>query len=82
MVMYLSFGSLGITFFRLLYVKVPNFVKYDVGEKNLLFLIGFGGLITAILWTIGFGIGNLNSRPALNICIGSVVTKIADTKVF
>ena len=43
-------GSVGLSIYRILYIKHDSFVKYTFGERNLLFLILGGGiLITTIM---------------------------------
>jgi len=77
----LTFGSLGITIYRLLYVKTPNVVKYSIGERKLLLLVAFAELFISALFAIGQGMGKSNARAIYNICIGHIEVHIAQ-KVF
>jgi hypothetical protein len=70
MIIHLTIGSLGIAFFRLLYVKMPKFVKFKVGEQNLLVIVGFSGILMTLLLTVLFGSGHSRTRAAINICLG------------
>jgi hypothetical protein len=36
MVTNMTIGGLGISYYRVLYVKASNWVKYSIGEKQLL----------------------------------------------
>ena len=69
MIINLTTGSLGITLYRLFYVKAPNFVKYKIGETQLLILIASVGLTASTVLTIIFGFGQAKTRAALNICL-------------
>ncbi len=69
MIINLTTGSLGMAFFRLLYVKAPNYVKYNIGENQLLLLIATVGLAASTVLTIVFGFGKAKTRAALNICL-------------
>ena len=68
----MTFGSLGITMYRLLYVINPSFVKYNIGERKLLLFIALGGLTVSAFWSIGYGVGQANTRAAFNICTGRI----------
>ncbi len=70
MIIHLTIGSLGIAYFRLLYVKMPKFVKFKVGEQNLLVIVGFSGILMTLLLTVLFGSGHSRTRAAINICLG------------
>jgi len=54
--------------YRLLYVKAPHYVKYNIGETKLLVLIASGGLTASVFLTILYGSGNAKTRAALNMC--------------
>ena len=69
MIINLTTGSLGMAFYRLFYVKAPNFVKYRIGETQLLILIATVGLTASTVLTIVFGFGKAKTRAALNICL-------------
>jgi hypothetical protein len=69
MIINLTTGSLGMAFFRLLYVKAPNYVKYTLGENKLLLMIATVGLTVSTVLTIVFGFGKAKTRAALNICL-------------
>ena len=49
---YSCIGSLGISIYRILYIKHDGFVKYKFGERNLLFLILIGGILMTGLMTM------------------------------
>ena len=50
---YSYIGSLGLSLFRILYIKCNVWVKYRVGEKKFLYMILFGGLgLAAIFVTV------------------------------
>ena len=49
---YATVASFGIAIFRFLYIKASDFVKYVVGEKIMLLIIGFGGLIVIQLYLV------------------------------
>ena len=42
-------GGFGLSLFRILYIKRSNWVKYKVGENNLMKFILFGGLLVSTL---------------------------------
>ncbi len=68
MIINLTNGSLGMVLYRLLYVKAPHYVKYNIGETKLLVLIASGGLTASVFLTILYGSGNAKTRAALNMC--------------
>ena len=75
-VVYLSFGSLGIAVYRLLYIRHENLVKYVVGEKRLLMIIlalslSFTGLVTFL-----FLVEDSNQRAGHNMCTGLSVLEV------
>ena len=41
---YSCIGSLGLSIYRILYIKCDQWVKYGIGEKNLLYVILCGGV--------------------------------------
>ena len=59
--------------YRLLYVKAPNYVKYKIGETQLLVMITTGGLTTSAVLTFLYGSGNARTRAALNMCFDHFV---------
>jgi hypothetical protein len=69
MVTNMTIGGLGISYYRVLYVKASNWVKYKFGEKHLLLLILFCGFFSTFIFTIIFGSGQ-GSRANLNMCLG------------
>ena len=73
MIINLTSGSLGMVLYRLLYVKAPNYVRYKIGETQLLVMIATGGLTTSSVLTILYGSGNARTRAALNMCFDHVV---------
>jgi hypothetical protein len=74
MIIHLTIGSHGMACFRLLYVKAPNFVKFKIGEQNLLVLVGLSGVLMTSVITILYGSGNSRTRAAINICQGHSVS--------
>ncbi len=69
MVLNMTIGGLGISYYRLLYVKASNWVKYKLGENNLLLLILFCWFFSTFIFTIIFGSGQ-GSRANINMCLG------------
>ena len=49
---YSCVGSLGISLFRILFIKHDDLVKNKIGERNLLFLILLGGVLLSFLMTM------------------------------
>ena len=47
---YSYIGSLGISVFRILYIKYNGWLKYNFGENKLLYIILFGGLSLAAIF--------------------------------
>ena len=70
MIINLTTGSLGLAYYRLLYVKIPHWVKFTIGERNLLCVISLTGFASSILTTFLFGQGQAKSRAGLNMCLG------------
>ena len=50
-IIYMSVGSFGLSLFRILYIKQDYCVKYTVGEKRLMAIILYAGILLAILLT-------------------------------
>jgi hypothetical protein len=71
----MTMGGLGIAYYRLLYVKASNWVKYSIGDKQLLAAIGLGGLILSSFFTFVFSSGKGN-RANLNLCKGQYVIQV------
>lgn len=69
MIINLRCGSLGMAYYRLLYVKVPKWVKYNIGERSLLVGVLVAGIFTSLVWTVMFGSGQSKIRAALNMCM-------------
>ena len=44
---YYSVGGFGIAIYRLLYIKASTLVKYVIGDKVMLLIIGFGGIMVS-----------------------------------
>ena len=67
------FGTIcnfGIAFYRILYIRVPNFVK-QVGEFKLLAFIGIGEILISFVFTIMYSFyGEVTGRHAYNSCLG------------
>ena len=53
---YACISGLGISIYRMLYIKKENWLKYDIGEKTVLKVILFGGLILAALFVLAASI--------------------------
>ena len=67
---YQGVEGIGMSIFRMLYIKKGTWVKYTFGELKLLLLIGlFNGLITSLLFYC-YSIENIASRSMYNICMG------------
>ena len=63
---YSCVGSLGVSIFRILYIKNDQWVKYVIGEKALLNIILFGGLTLTAFFVLVLNIhdyGLFNSFP-------------------
>jgi hypothetical protein len=69
MITNMTIGGLGISYYIILYVKASNWVKYSIGEKQLLMLIAFSGFFLNIFFTVIFSSGQ-GSRATIDICLG------------
>jgi hypothetical protein len=69
MVTNMTMGGLGISYYRVLYVKAPNWLKYSIGEKRLLVIIFLIELFLITFFTAIFGSGQ-GSRAVIDICLG------------
>ena len=69
-VAYLSVGSLGISIYRVLYMRHELWVKDAIGERALLMIICFMGLTISGLFTIIFHIESSSNRFQMNMCNG------------
>jgi hypothetical protein len=69
MVTNMTIGGLGISYYRVLYVKASNWVKYSIGEKQLLVIISSLGFLSIIFFTVIFTSGE-SSRANINMCLG------------
>ena len=49
---YSCVGSLGISIYRIIYIKHDDWVKYKIGEKTLLFIVLVGGLLLTSILTL------------------------------
>ena len=49
---YSCVGSLGISIYRILYIKHDEIVKYKIGERNLLLLVMIGGVLLTTFMTL------------------------------
>ena len=70
LVSYSSAGSFGMSLYRLLYVKEPNWVKFKVGEKTLLFAVALGGVAISMMVSWLYGLGRSTGRFLNNFCFG------------
>jgi hypothetical protein len=69
MIINMSVSRLGMALVWLLYVKAPNWLKYKVGEKKVLILVGLVCFFISSLLTFTFGQGEARTRAALNLCL-------------
>jgi hypothetical protein len=76
MIINLTVGSLGMAYFRLMFVKFPNWVKFTIGERNLLYVISSTGLTISTAGTIWLGYGQVRSRAGLNMCLGKSYSSV------
>ena len=70
LVSYSSAGSFGMSLYRYLYVKEPNWVKFKIGEKTLLAAVALGGIAISLLISWLFGHGKSTGRFLNNFCFG------------
>jgi hypothetical protein len=70
LVSYSSAGSFGMSLYRFLYVKEPNWVKYKVGEKTLLTAVALGGIAISSFTAWLNGLGKSTGRFLNNFCFG------------
>ena len=69
--LYLSTGSFCLAVYRLLYIKYDNWVKYGIGERWLLGILGFGGLLITFLFGALSQIETHAKRVTYNSCMGT-----------
>ena len=67
---YLAVGSFGIALYRIMYIQFESTVKYQIGEKRLLFLILFGSIGMSGAITYFHSIETSNRRVGINMCTG------------
>ena len=67
---YLSVGSLGISIYRVLYIKNELWVKDAIGERPLLTIICFLGLAISGLITMTFNLESSSNHFQMNMCNG------------
>jgi hypothetical protein len=79
MVINMTIGGLGIAYYRVLYIKASNWVKYVIGEMRLLFLISSAGFLATLLFTVSFSSGQ-GSRAVLDICLGYYNVQVKKTE--
>ena len=72
---YLNFGSLGISVYRILYIKHELFVKNTIGEKRLLVIILSASLVLTGLATELFMSQETGEKTGINMCTGLSVTQ-------
>ena len=72
---YLTVGSFGIALYRALYIRHDHWVKYHVGEKNLLILILTGSVLLSAGIVFLYAIERSSALPAINACTGLSVTE-------
>ena len=61
-VFYSITGSLGISIYRILLIKYNGWLKYTVGENNMLYVILFGGIFLVFLFVL---LGSITDYEAL-----------------
>ena len=67
-IFYQAIGSFGICIYRMMYIKLNNFVKYQIGEKNLLWIILIFSLSVNSLITFLHMTEESSLRIAKNTC--------------
>ena len=67
---YLSVGSLGISVYRLLYIKQELFVKYIIGENVLLILVLSFSLVLTGVATEFYMAQETGEKTGINMCTG------------
>jgi hypothetical protein len=67
---YVSVGSLGISVYRVLYIRHDDWVKYVIGEKLLLFVILSLSLVVCGVLVYLFNMETNNDRYSMNMCMG------------
>ena len=72
---YLNFGSLGISVYRILYIKHELFVKNTIGEQRLLVIILSTSLVLTGLATELFMAQETGEKTGINMCTGLSVTQ-------
>ena len=72
---YLNVGSLGISVYRILYIKHELFVKNTIGEKRLLVIIQSTSLVLTGLATELFMAQETAEKTGINMCTGLSVTQ-------
>ena len=72
---YLTGGGLGISVYRVLYIRHELWVKYVVGEKLLLAVIWFLSITGSGLSTFLVVVEDSSHRSGLNMCTGLSVTQ-------
>ena len=77
-VTYLTIGSLGMSIYRLLYIKRENFVKYKIGEKRLLMIVLITGFTLTAILVFMFTYEDSADRAGVNMC---TALSIGDTEI-
>jgi len=63
---YSYIGSLGLSLFRILYIKCNVWIKYRFGEKRFLYIILFGGLSLAAIFVTNYSIHDYSKIQGAN----------------
>ena len=69
-IVYLSVGSLGLSIYRVLYIRNKLWVMDAIGERRLLTIICFLGLAISGLITITFNMESSSNHFQINMCKG------------
>ncbi len=68
--MYQGMDAIGISAFRLLYIKKGAWIKFTFGEFKLLFLVGLFNVSITCFIVYLYSIENISSRSIFNMCMG------------
>ena len=71
----LSVSGLAMAFVRLLYVKAPNWIKFTLGERNLIYWISCIEMMSTLSLTILFGSEEAKSRAPISMCMSHQISK-------
>ena len=66
--MYSIFGSLGISIFRILYIKHDDLLRNIIGEKKFLYITAFGGIALSTFFVILMSIADPYEELSKDLC--------------